>query len=84
MNRRMATMAWRHCIEAGDAALDAGCEFVEEAIDETLSCIECDRRVRFFDRYCSHCDQAFPVRLRWKAGLLMFGVPILLTALLLV
>lgn len=67
-----------------DSAYNASCTFVEDAFEKSLSCRECGQNVRFFDRYCPTCGQFGPARLSVKAGLILFGFPIVLLSIYLV
>ena len=67
-----------------DFAYSAIYTFIEDAVDQSLSCRECGQRVRFFERCCPTCGQFSPTRLSLKAGLLIFGLPIFLLSIYLV
>lgn len=56
-------------------------EFFEQAIEQSTTCRECDEPVNFFERYCPTCGQFAPARLSLRAGLLLFGLPVLFVSL---
>lgn len=81
-SRQFALAIWWRFNTASDRAFDASYEFVDDAVDQTLSCVECGSRVKLLDRFCSTCDQAKPARLHWKAFVLLIGVPAVLALIL--
>lgn len=60
--------------------LEVTTSFVQNTMEQSTSCRECDQRVSFFERYCPTCGQFAPVRLTPKVGLLVFGLPIFLVS----
>jgi len=76
--RRLVAEVWHRFNVASDIVFDASYDFVDDAVDQTLSCVECGCRFKPLDRFCPTCDQAFPMRLHWKAVVLLIGVPSLL------
>jgi hypothetical protein len=51
---------------------------IQMAVEQTLSCRECDQRVNFFERVCPRCGAYGPARVPFRAAAILMVVPLLL------